>query len=80
MVFENLTLIELNLEDARIGPRFGREAEAAPTDEAGDGPRLGPAVAALLLLGIVGALLRRRLRGGAGGDSEQITIQHAAEQ
>lgn len=89
MVFENLTLVELNLENARIGPRFGEEDEApagsadgAEGDDSG-GSRLGPLFGFLVLVGLGVALGYRRYRSGAGSvgsEGEQITIESAAEQ
>lgn len=84
MAFENLTLFELHLENARIGPSFrGDDEEAEETEAAsssGGGRPVGRGVVALALLAVGAAVALRRLRGGSDGDSEQITIEHAVEQ
>lgn len=86
MVFENLTLFELHLENARIGPSFGDEddemdAEAVETSSGGGAGRL---LGMLLVVGLV-AFAVRRFRGREGDDMEQtdldeITIEEAPEQ
>ncbi|MFB6353476.1 MAG: hypothetical protein ABEJ92_05265 [Halobacteriales archaeon] len=71
MVFENLTLFEINLDGAQFGPRAigtsdSDDAAVDPTDVAASGGR-GRFVAPLLVLGALGAgivLLRRRARAG----------------
>ena len=88
MVFENLTLVELNLENARIGPRFGGDDEedvemAAPEEAASGGSKLGAFGGLLFLVGVGAALAYWRSRSDesvAGDDGEQITIESAAEQ
>ena len=86
MVFENLTLFEFHVEDARIGPSIGRDDdESGPAGaDTGGGGRRGLAVGALVLLALAAVVARRRFRDGGGDgdgdDGEQITIEHAAEQ
>ena len=97
MVFENLTLFELHLENSRFGPSFGgddeEEAEAAEEaydaeetgDEGGRGGGMRRALGVLLLFVVVGLAVRRYRSGGESmedvveEESEQITIEHAAE-
>lgn len=93
MVFENLTLFELHMEGARIGPEFGgdedEEAEdnAVESEDESGGRRLGP-VFGFLLLAVGVALAVRRFRGRgeteteaeADEDGERVTIEAATEQ
>lgn len=79
MAIEELTLIEIDLEDARIGPVFHRGGGEAPADDGDSGPGVGAGIL-VLLLAVGAALAARRLLGGRDGETEQITIEHAAEQ
>lgn len=89
MVFENLTLFEVHLENAHLGPAFGEEeAEEAPAEateedveSGGRGP--GRSLGLVLFLVVVAAMAVRRYR--SGGESveeeiEEITIDQPAEQ
>lgn len=82
MALESLTLFELHLENSRIGPSFGGDdEEEAPTEDASEGGRgRGLTLGVLLLVAIAAAAGARRYRGGEAEDSEQISIEHAAEQ
>lgn len=90
MAFENLTLFELHLENSRIGPDFGgegaaeEEMAAESESEESSGGGLGRIVGTLVLLAIVAMAVRRfRSSGeetGPEGETDQITIEHAAEQ
>lgn len=88
MVFENLTLFELHMEGARIGPEFGGDDDEAAEDyeveaeDAAGGPGVGPFVGLLFLaIGVAMAVRRFRARGedAVADDAEQITIEAAAE-
>lgn len=87
MVFENLTLFELHLENARFGPSFGAEEDddvEANAVEESSGGGAGRFVGMLLLVGLV-ALAVRRFRARGEDDTEQadleeITIEEAVEQ
>lgn len=90
MALENLTLFELHLENSRFGPSFGDDeadeeasAEGEPSEES-SGRGLGRILGALILVGVAAMAVRRfRSSGeemGVEEDSDQITIEHAAEQ
>jgi|GEM_PF-3796995 len=86
MVFENLTLFELHLENSRFGPSFGAEEEDEVDVEAveeSSGGGAGRFFGMLLFVGLV-AFAVRRYRARGEDDMEQsdlgeISIEEAAE-
>ena len=84
MVFENLTLFEVSLDGAQIGPRsIGRESSAddAPVEASpGAGPgRFAPLVVLALVVGLA-ALYRRSQRSDvdlAAVDDEEAELAEA---
>lgn len=89
MVFENLTLVELHLENSRFdagraGESAGEhveEEEAATESESGGRSLRGPLML-LVLLAVGGAMAARRRRKSSKEESpeaEQISIEQAAE-
>ena len=92
MVFENVTLVELHLENSRFSASRGSEAEEEGSfdvevegEEESGGGGIGRALGVLVFLVIVGAAVRRFRSGGDGGDevgvedAEGISIEQAAE-
>lgn len=92
MVFENVTLFELHLENSRFSATRGGEATEtesfeAETGESSGGPGIGRALGVLFLLAVVGLAVRRYRSGGDGGEEvgsagerEGISIEQTAEQ
>ena len=89
MVFENLSLFELHLENSRFGPSFGADddeevaVDAEAVEESSGGRGAGRFVGMLLFVGLVAFAVRRyRARGDDGmeqADLDEITIEEAAE-
>lgn len=95
MVFENLTLFEVNLENSRFSASRGDESEEVETEsyesesesesESGGGRSKALPLGLLLVLVIGGLAFRRYRSGGDGGEEvgtgdEGITIEQAADQ
>ena len=94
MVFENITLFELHLENSRFGPSFGDEDVEAEEEYADEGEQsedssgggIGRVIGALVLMVVVGLAVRRFRSGGEAepeeyeAEGDGITIEHAAEQ
>lgn len=92
MVFENLTLVELNLENSRFSasrggsddapePAAEEPEETAQDDSGGRGAGGVVAVLALIAVGVAIAIARRRRSAGEQpAEADQITIEDAAEQ
>lgn len=91
MVFENVTLFELHLENSRFSANRGAESEEEAEsyefeDEEESGGGIGRVFGVLVFLAVVG-LAVRRYRSGDGGDdldgvdeTEGVSIEQAAEQ
>ena len=90
MVFENVTLVELHLENSRFnapgsGATEEEEASLEVEEEESDGGGIGRALGVLVFLAIVGVAVRRFRSGGDGGEevgveeAEGISIEQAAE-
>jgi len=91
MVFENVTLVELHLENSRFnapGSGASEEEEASvevEIEEESGGGGMGRALGVLVFLAIVGFAVRRFRSGGDGGEevgveeAEGISIEQAAE-
>jgi len=76
MVFENLTLFEVHLEDANFSSTVATGGEEPPESTDGDptdgeGPPVGRLLVAGLTIAIAVALLARKL---VGGDSPDVDI------
>lgn len=77
MVFENLTLFEVSLEGAQLGPRsIGRSDANDELPSAGRPARLAPVMAIAVLVGIA-LLWRRTRRAGveAGVETEADLVE-----
>lgn len=92
MVFENVTLFELHLENSRFSATRGAESEEETEsyefedEEESGGGGIGRVFGVLVFLAVVG-LAVRRYRSGDGGDelggvdeTEGVSIEQAAEQ
>lgn len=94
MVFENVTLFELHLENSRFSATKGESGseeagsagDGASEAESGGGRSKAIPVGLLLLLVVGGVAFRRYRSGDDGGEeggadrAEGITIEQAAEQ
>ena len=91
MVFENVTLVELHLENSRFSAPRGAEAEEEEAsveveiEEESGGGGIGRALGVLVFLAIVGFAVRRFRSGDDGGEefgvgeTEGISIEQTAE-
>ena len=89
MVFENLTLVELHLENSRFSAERGGESAEAPeeveAEEESGGGRMGRVLALVLFFVVAGAAVRRYRSGGEDGGAEGveeaggITIEESAD-
>lgn len=92
MVFENVTLFELHLENSRFSATRGAESEEdtesyeVESGEESSGRGFGRVLGVLVFLVVVGLAVRRFRSGGEGeeysgaGETEDVSIEQAAEQ